>query len=184
MNALKKTIVYIEKIDDGAKVRSEKDIIYHDDDIDEAGSDIFISEKEWNNILDIFYDKIHLHEWDDDSYGKKEPYGSQWKLVINLTINRKKIYQSKGKLPIYWKELTKIFFKYANFMEYEFYKNNESDRVWHVDKVGCVGPNLVSFDKKRILNLWPDYPWRFSKEEKELFDKENPYWAEFFQDRQ
>ena len=69
-------------------------------------------------------------------------------------------------------------------MEYEFYKNNESDRVWHVDQVGCVGPNLVSFDKKRILNLWPDYPWRFSKEEKELFDKDNPYWAEFFRDRQ
>ena len=39
------------------------------------------------------------------------------------------------------------------------------------------------FYKKNIYNLWTDYPHNFTKEEKELFDKENPYWKEFFSGR-
>jgi len=30
------------------------------------------------------------------------------------------------------------------------------------------------------LFLFEDYPKKFTKEEKELFDKENPFWADFF----
>ena len=77
-----------------------------------------------------------------------------------------------------------------------FYKNNPTDKIYWVerlieskDKDGkikydpVVGSYAVSFDKKNILYLFKDYPNRFSKEEKEIFDKENPYWADFFKDR-
>lgn len=37
-----------------------------------------------------------------------------------------------------------------------------------------IGLLLFSFDKIKIYNLWKDYPQNFSKEEKELFDKEYP----------
>ena len=62
----------------------------------------------------------------------------------------------------------------------EFYKNNESDKIWWVDYVDYFGFKAVSFDKKKILFIFGDYPQNFTKEEKTLFDKENPYWANFF----
>lgn len=34
----------------------------------------------------------------------------------------------------------------------------------------------IVFYKKKILFVFGDYPKKFSKEEKDLFDKENPYW--------
>lgn len=58
----------------------------------------------------------------------------------------------------------------------EFYKKHEGDKIWHVDYVDYVGLKAVSFDKKKILFLFSDYPKNFTKEEKALFDKENPYW--------
>lgn len=81
---------------------------------------------------------------------------------------------------------------------YEFYKDNSEDRIWKVthyrlyDKEkGFVDGNidvvlgeiLFSFDKRKIYNLWIDYPHNFTKEEKEIFDKENPYWRDFFKNR-
>ena len=62
----------------------------------------------------------------------------------------------------------------------EFYKNNESDKIWWVHYVDYFGFRAVTFDKKKILFLFGDYPQNFTKEEKALFDKENPYWANFF----
>jgi hypothetical protein len=62
----------------------------------------------------------------------------------------------------------------------EFYKNNEDDKIWWVDYADYFGLQAVSFDKKKILFLFGDYPKNFTKEEKVLFDKENPYWANFF----
>ena len=81
---------------------------------------------------------------------------------------------------------------------YEFYKENSSNKIWkvthyilHDKEKGFIDGNidvvlgeiLFSFDKKKIYNLWIDYPYNFTKEEKELFDKENPYWADFFKNR-
>lgn len=63
-----------------------------------------------------------------------------------------------------------------------FYKEKPTDKIWWVDD-GSIGSYAVSFDKKKIYYLFEDYPWKFSKEEKETFDKENPYWADFFKDR-
>jgi len=65
----------------------------------------------------------------------------------------------------------------------DFYKKNENDKIWWVDNIGTVGEHLFSFDKKQIFNLFRDYPYNLTKEQVEIFDKENPYWAEFFADR-
>lgn len=62
---------------------------------------------------------------------------------------------------------------------YRFWKDHENDRVWHAKKrwVWERGPIEFSFDRKKIYNFWTDYPWKFTPEEKEIFDKEQPYWA-------
>ncbi|MBE5820960.1 MAG: hypothetical protein E7311_00025 [Clostridiales bacterium] len=65
----------------------------------------------------------------------------------------------------------------------EFYKKNENDTIWWVNTKDRKGEHLFSFDKNKILNLFKDYPHELTKEEKEIFDKENPYWADFFKDR-
>ena len=70
--------------------------------------------------------------------------------------------------------------KNSNF---RFYKKKDNDKIWSVEDIGYIGKLLYSFDKKNIYNLWTDYPHNFTKEEKELFDKENPYWKEFFSGR-
>lgn len=69
--------------------------------------------------------------------------------------------------------------------KYVFFKRNKGDKVWWVDELTeeglpYIGRLMVSFDNRKIFNVWADYPKEFSKEEKELFDKENPYWKEFF----
>ena len=66
---------------------------------------------------------------------------------------------------------------------FRFYKKKDNDKIWLVEEIGYIGKLLYSFDKKNIYNLWTDYPHNFTKEEKELFDKENPYWKEFFSGR-
>ena len=66
---------------------------------------------------------------------------------------------------------------------FRFYKKKDNDKIWSVEQIGYIGKLLYSFDKKNIYNLWTDYPHNFTKEEKELFDKENPYWKEFFSGR-
>lgn len=67
-------------------------------------------------------------------------------------------------------------------MQSEFYKNNESDSIWWVetDKVGVWE---FTFDRKKVFNMFRDYPHALTKEQKETFDKENPFWAEFFKKR-
>ena len=63
-----------------------------------------------------------------------------------------------------------------------FYKNKPTDTIWWVESEH-VGEHLFTFDKKRILNLFADYPWKLSIKEKAIFVKENPEWAEYFKDR-
>lgn len=64
----------------------------------------------------------------------------------------------------------------------DFYLNEPTDRVWwlHTD---MTGEFLFSFDKKKVYNLFEDYPFKLTGEEIEIFNAENPYWAEFFEDR-
>lgn len=65
----------------------------------------------------------------------------------------------------------------------DFYKHNESDSVWWVDDMDSIGSFLFSFDKKKIFNLFEDYPHKLTKEQRKIFDEENPHWKEFFSDR-
>lgn len=65
-----------------------------------------------------------------------------------------------------------------------FYKNEPSDQIWWIDNAGeKVGEHLFSFDKKTVFNLFSDYPYKLTSKQKEIFDRENPFWADFFKDR-
>lgn len=64
-----------------------------------------------------------------------------------------------------------------------FYKENENDTIWWVDNFDTLGEHLFSFDRKKVYNLFVDYPHNLTKEEKEIFDKENPFWKDFFDGR-
>jgi len=66
--------------------------------------------------------------------------------------------------------------------KYTFSKWRENDKVYMVDD-GTIGSLLFSFDKKKIYNLWTDYPDAFSKEELAIFNEEYPYWRDFFSKR-
>lgn len=66
----------------------------------------------------------------------------------------------------------------------DYYKNNSTDKIWWVDDLEHKGRFLFSFDKKQVFNLFEDYPHNLTPEQKEIFDKENPYWKDFFKDRQ
>lgn len=65
----------------------------------------------------------------------------------------------------------------------EFYKKNETDKIYWLTKDETTGEHLFTFNQKKIYNLFKDYPHELTKEEKEIFDKENPYWKEYFKDR-
>lgn len=65
-----------------------------------------------------------------------------------------------------------------------FFKNKRSDKIWWLDTPEKVGEWIFTFDKKTLFNMFADYPYKLTPEEKAIFDKENPYWAEFFADRQ
>lgn len=61
-----------------------------------------------------------------------------------------------------------------------FVKNEKTDKIWWVDNPDVKGEHLFSFDKKKVFNLFEDYPHNLTKAQKETFDKENPFWADFF----
>ena len=65
----------------------------------------------------------------------------------------------------------------------KFYKEDPSNQIWWVDTSDKDGEFLFSFDKKQVFNLFEDYPHNLTPEQKEIFDKENPYWKDFFKDR-
>ena len=63
-------------------------------------------------------------------------------------------------------------------------KNDPADQIWWADTSDRDGEWLFSFDKKTVFNMFADYPHKLTPEQKAIFDRENPYWAEFFADRQ
>lgn len=63
-----------------------------------------------------------------------------------------------------------------------FWEKEEPDsKIWWLydDSVTPV----FSFDRVHKFYLFQDYPYKLTKEQKEIFDKENPYWADFFKSR-
>ncbi len=63
-----------------------------------------------------------------------------------------------------------------------FYKENPSDKIWWLDDKS-IGHWLFSFDRKKVYNMYRDYPHAMTPEEVRIFDRENPFWAEYFKDR-
>ena len=68
-------------------------------------------------------------------------------------------------------------------MRNEWYKNNDDDAIWWLDQDDQIGLWLFSFDKEKTFNMFKDYPHNLTKEQKSIFDEENPEWKEFFKDR-
>lgn len=70
-------------------------------------------------------------------------------------------------------------------MPNDFYKHAPDDRVWWVENNGDerFGRHRFSFDQVKIYDLFADYPHNLTPEEVELFDTENPFWADFFKNR-
>lgn len=67
--------------------------------------------------------------------------------------------------------------------EIKFVRNKDDDVIWWVDNPEIIGEWLFTFDKKHIFNMFRDYPYKLTRKQKAIFDKENPYWANFFKDR-
>ena len=81
-------------------------------------------------------------------------------------------------------EIAELIFSESNLEGYsDFYKDSEDSKVWWIDKIGVIGEFLFSFDKKKIYNLFLDYPHNMTEEEVEIFDSENLFWRDFFSDR-
>lgn len=64
----------------------------------------------------------------------------------------------------------------------DFYKEKDkrNAKIWHTSKIDEIGEVNISFDRKKIYNLFEDYPYNMTQEEIKIFEKEEPYWAEFF----
>ena len=60
-----------------------------------------------------------------------------------------------------------------------FYKKKRSDTVWWLKESG--DDHKFSFDKETVYDLMRDYPDKLTPEQKEIFDKENPFWAKRLQ---
>lgn len=56
-------------------------------------------------------------------------------------------------------------------------------RVRWVSDPNKKGEHLFTFDGKRVFNLFRDYPYELTKEERRIFKEEEPYWAKFFRSR-
>lgn len=59
-----------------------------------------------------------------------------------------------------------------------FYKDDENDKIWRVDTLDSKGEFLFSFDKKTVFNFFSDYPAKLTKEQIEIFKKEQPLLAQ------
>ena len=80
--------------------------------------------------------------------------------------------------------IDELIFSESNLEGYsDFYKDSEESKVWWIDKIGVIGEFLFSFDKKKIYNLFLDYPHNMTEEEVKIFDSENPFLRDFFSQR-
>ena len=79
-------------------------------------------------------------------------------------------------------ELDEVLISESNLEGYsDFYKNNEESKIWWIDKIDFRGELLFSFDQQKNYNLFLDYPHNMTEEEVRIFDRENPFWRDFFQ---
>ena len=65
-----------------------------------------------------------------------------------------------------------------------WYKNNDTDQIWWKDTPDQIGVWIFSFDREEEFKMFSDYPHKLTSEQKQIFDEENPYWKNFFANRQ
>ena len=83
--------------------------------------------------------------------------------------------------PSSYHELDEVLISESNLVGYsDFYKNNEESKIWWIDNIDLRGELLFSFDQQKIYNLFLDYPHNMTEEEVRIFDRENPFWRDFF----
>ncbi len=61
--------------------------------------------------------------------------------------------------------------------------NNSDEKVVWLNNPDQKGEFLFTFDGKHIYNLFKDYPYSLTYEQKKIFDSENPFWADFFSEK-
>lgn len=61
----------------------------------------------------------------------------------------------------------------------EWFKRDETDEIWWLYTPDRLGEMVFSFDKVKKFYLFRDYSCNLTQEQKEIFDKENPYWADY-----
>lgn len=68
-------------------------------------------------------------------------------------------------------------------MKNNFYRENPGDSVEWLDDPETIGEFCFRVKNGKVYNLFRDYPEKLTEEELAIFNKENPYWVEFFKDR-
>ena len=63
------------------------------------------------------------------------------------------------------------------------HRKDENSKVWWAYVEGYKGIHIFSFDRVRTFNLFRDYPYKLTEEEKRIFDECEPFWARFFKNR-
>ena len=61
----------------------------------------------------------------------------------------------------------------------EYYKKNETDTIWWIQDEDLLDACFISFDKKTNYNIL-EYPECLTKEQKAIFDKENPDYVRYY----
>lgn len=61
----------------------------------------------------------------------------------------------------------------------DFYKEKPECKIWWLEDPETKGEIYFTFDFKKIYGIYGDYPQNLTTEEKEIFDKENPFWADY-----
>lgn len=62
----------------------------------------------------------------------------------------------------------------------KFYKRKETDTIFWTSDNEELESDYFTFDKKKLFNPFRDYPHNLTKEQIEIFDKENPDYAEYY----
>ncbi|MCR5352919.1 MAG: hypothetical protein K6D98_01280 [Clostridiales bacterium] len=71
-----------------------------------------LSYKEWEKLMNAFYSKMFVHEWDGEYVNYDILDGTQWSLELRLEDGSVKRYHGSNAFPPYWEELKKLFEPY------------------------------------------------------------------------
>ena len=68
-----------------------------------------MTETEWDELLNLLYTQLYVHEWGGLFVDRNNPDGERWELTITFTEDRKRVHRGIGGFPPYWEELKAAF---------------------------------------------------------------------------